>query len=486
MKILAFAPHSAIWVHALPEALVLEALKQAGHEIIYVTCGKLFATHCVAMSASGVGYDDAPERKKAVCERCVNNANLLRTGVSFDGPWLRGLIADEDVRTVDGLLADENRDTLLDLERDGVPLGRIALYQLMIRNKMLDLKFGQQAWHEYLVDLRYTLYSWLATGRLIDTHRPDRVIVYNGLYSVNRAACLAAEARGIPAYFLHAGVNLSNRLQTMMVGRGHTFTYYPKLLGRWPQFAALPATPRMLSLVTNHYLALFGGRSIFVYSKEKSTDVFDPRRYFGIAAGQKVLVATLGTYDEEVAAEAVGARKYRQRPLFETQIEWVRALVEFVAGRPNLFLIVRVHPREFPNRREGRKSQHASLLEAEFSRLPPNAAVNWPSDGISLFDLADKADVFLNSWSSVGKDMALLGIPVVIYSDEVPFYPIELNYIGTTLESYFSAIDAALKDGWSAETVRRAYRWSAYEFIRSTVDIGDGYKEEEARWKSVV
>ena len=67
MNILVFAPHSAIWVHAFPEGLIAEALRQAGHKIIYITCGKLFQTHCVAMSASSVGYDaPADEKRKSL------------------------------------------------------------------------------------------------------------------------------------------------------------------------------------------------------------------------------------------------------------------------------------------------------------------------------------------------------------------------------------------------------------------------------------
>ena len=39
MNVLVFAPHSAVWIHAFPEALVAEALMQEGHQIIYVGCG---------------------------------------------------------------------------------------------------------------------------------------------------------------------------------------------------------------------------------------------------------------------------------------------------------------------------------------------------------------------------------------------------------------------------------------------------------------
>ena len=66
MKILVFAPHAAIWVHAFPEALVAEALAQAGHEVVYVTCDRQFADYCVAMSAHGVPFGAAAERRSAI------------------------------------------------------------------------------------------------------------------------------------------------------------------------------------------------------------------------------------------------------------------------------------------------------------------------------------------------------------------------------------------------------------------------------------
>jgi len=484
MKILFFAPHSALWPHAFPEAIVADALLHHGHEIVYASCGELFQQYCVPMSAAGVKPSEPIEHRQAVCNTCERYDRLLRQGLGLKGPTLRSLLVAEDFVETDAMLSTVTAQSLREFERDGVPLGRIALYQFVIRKKRISLDLDSADWNEYLAELRSTIYAWLAARKLLDLHKPDRVIVYNGLYSVNRAACVLAERRGIPAMFLHAGVNLSNRLQTLMLGRGDTFSYYPRLLSRWRQFAEVPCTPDLLAQVTDHYLQLVEGRSVFVYSKGKSDQAFDIRRHFAISPDQKILVATLGSYDEEVAAEMVGARVFKKVPLFKTQAEWIAALVEFMSRRPENFLIVRVHPREFPNRRDGKKSEHARLLEEVLLQLPANVAVNWPADQISIYDLVEQTDVFLNSWSSTGKDMALLGIPTVIYSDEMPLYPIELNYFGDTPESYFAAIEQALKDGWSAEKVRQSYRWAAYEFSRSTIDIGDSFDELEARKRS--
>ena len=371
------------------------------------------------MSASKVRPGQPDDVRHAVCGTCQRYDRLLREGFGFRGPVLSSVLTPEDFAAAEQVIAEAKPELIQALHRDGIPLGRIALYQLAIRSEQINLNLADDEWDEYLIELRNTVYAWLAARRLIDEHKPDRVIVYNGLYSVNRAACLLAEARGIPALFLHAGANLSNRLQRLMLGRGDTFSYYSRLVEGWPRFSEIPCDSHLLSQVTDHYLQLIEARSIFVYSKVRSDGSFSLRQRFGISASQKVAVATLGSYDEEVAAEMVGARTIRKEPLFKTQVEWIEALVEFMHRHPNIFLIIRVHPREFPNRRDSKKSEHARLLEQALLQLPANVKVNWPTDQISIYDLVEETDVFLNSWSSTGKDMALLGIPTVIYSDRI-------------------------------------------------------------------
>ena len=479
MKILVFAPHAAIWVHAFPEALIADALRQGGHDIIYAGCGRIFDRFCIPMAGERLTPASPAEIRTSVCSMCEFNDHLLRDEFEFSGPTLRQSLTPGDMAEIERIIEAADRHSISSLEVDGLPVGKVAVYQIVLRHKRFDLEFSDDEWDEYLMELRNTLYALKATANLISSHRPDRLIVYNGLYSVNRIASLMAEANGIPAYFLHAGANLSNRLQTMMLGRGNTIDWLSQTLRQWPRFADVPCTSAEISRVADHFMELTSGRNIFVYSSSKQRGVFDIRSHFGIAPDQKIVVATMSSYDEEMAVIVTGAQPPRPQPFFPDQIDWIRAVIEYVRTRPELFLIIRVHPREFPNRREAKKSSHAVMLEAALKELPGNAVVNWPDENISLYDLADRTDVFLNAWSSAGKEMAMLGIPVVIYSRDLPQYPADINYIGDDRESYFGAIERALRDGWSFETARRAYRWLALEFIKATVFLGDSYPRIE-------
>jgi hypothetical protein len=479
VKVLVFAPHAALWPLAFQQALIADSLSKSGHEIIYVSCGEAFNRFCLPMAAGGLSPSSPAEQRAAVCKQCRHNDSLIRSDFRFFGPTLRDVLTAQDLDEVEEALARLTKETAPECSWNEIAVGRVALYQVLLRHKKFSLDFDEAAWSEYLVDLRHTIYSTIAAHKLLEVHKPDRVLVYNGLYSVNRALCLVAEKRAIPAYFMHAGANLARRFQTVSLGRGESFRYMPALLEQWKRFSDVPATSAELATSTDHFLELLRGRNIFVYSKGKSSTQFDARKHFNLKDQQKLIVATMSSEDEESSGIMVGAQSPRDNLLFSSQIEWIKTVLEYVRNRPDIFFVIRVHPRDFPNRRESRKSQHAHLLEATFTSLPANAAVNWPSDGISLYDLIDQTDVFLNAWSSTGRDLPMLGIPVVIYSAKLPWYPASLNYLGETREAYFAAIERALAEGWSFEIARRGYRWSAFELERATVFIGDSYPELE-------
>jgi hypothetical protein len=475
MKVLFFAPHSAIWVHAFPEALVAEAFAKAGHDVLYVACGGEFRAYCTAMTAFGLKADASEEDKARICRTCKRSEELVRGQFGFRGYTLSSRLTDDDHAEIERLLRTVTPDNYLEFKVLGIEVGRMALYELLLNRKKGRLELSGEEWKEYRIALRNAIAALLATWRILEAEKPDRLVTYNSLYAVNRVACLLAEKRGIPAYFLHAGGNLSRRLETLLIGRGDGVRFYDDLLAFWPRIRDLPCPEDLLAPVTDHILELFRGRSVFTYSSARTASAQSARGRLGIPDGRRVFVATMSSPDERFAAETIGVLRKDKPTAFPTQIEWVKALCEWVRARPDLFLVIRVHPREFPNKREGVTSDHAKALADVLADVPPNAVVNWPSDGISLYDLADIADVFLNAWSAAGKEMTLLGIPVVAYAKDLLVYPPDLHYIGSSREDYFAKVELALREGWSIERARMAFRWCALEYERCVIDVGANF-----------
>jgi hypothetical protein len=206
-------------------------------------------------------------------------------------------------------------------------------------------------------------------------------------------------------------------------------------------------------------------------------DLESLRLTLGVLPNRKVLLATMSSADEIFGAKMAGVlRDSPVLPLFKDGFEWISFLVEQLVDRKDLHLIIRVHPREFPNKRESKLSPNAKNLRELLSGLPDNVSVNWPEQNISLYGLAHIVDVVLNSSSSAGIEMSALGLPVVLHQVEhMLAYDPEMHPIVDRRDQYMITVDNALRRGWSIDNMRSAYRWWAFVFTRIAVDISEGF-----------
>ncbi|MFJ3056128.1 hypothetical protein [Herbaspirillum sp. NPDC087042] len=492
--VLFFSPSAEIWEHSFPEGLVGEILAKKGSSVTMVRCRGALRPLCPAGQSAKFTAATPEEQQRELCERCHAKGRLMDDKLGLRHVELDDYIEPGDEALIIALLAKavQLRSHLLAAEDfdqltvQGKPVGRTALYELILRHKKNDFEFSDVIWEEYLVFLRLAAQVTLASDRLLAQSRPDRVSVYNSLYVAHRAFCLRARAAGIEQYFMHAGTNLARQHGTLMIGKDFTWGYLADLASRFDFYRDRPVSPAVIDDVTHHFLCLFGSLNSFVFSAARSGQYQNLRKRFGIGEEQKFIVASTSSYDERFAVESVNASRPSSHLLFPRILDWVRHLVELAKSRPEWFVLIRVHPREFPNRRDQVQSEHSRRMKELLTDLPPNVSVNWPDDNLSLYDLAQEADLFLNAWSSVGKEMTLLGLPVVIYSPEIVLYPTSLNYVGTTQDGYLQAIEQALADGWRLERCHQAYRWYGLEFSRSCVDLRASFAPERRYRRSLV
>lgn len=369
---------------------------------------------------------------------------------------------------------------IMGLEVDGFKVGRIAMHETIIHFKLTALEeTTAEAMMEFRVKLLHVLLSLRVTQALVEKLLPSRILNYNTNLSSNHIMMLAAERAGVPTFGLHAGGNMGKRLSSLHVYRQDMVKLFKNWMNRFDrEWAQLPTTAAGIRDAAMHFAALTSGKTLWVYSAPKQKMHFDVRGHYGIGANQKVLLATLSSYDELFSSQTLGIID-TPRLMFPTQIEWMQSLINHVTERPDLFLLIRVHPRELPNLRDNLHSNHAKKLAEVLVDLPPNVRINWPQEGISLYDLLPQVSVGLNGWSSTGKELAVMGIPVVLFTGDILFYPSSLNSLASDRGDYFRRIDEALQNGWSFERIRQVFRWLAVEYTLGTIDISDRFTYTE-------
>jgi hypothetical protein len=478
VKVILFSPFSNIWEHVFPEALVAEGLTERGASVLAVRCGTMLQSHCVAMSAAGVGADAPPKVRQQVCVACVKRRDLLDSSLPFGSVVLDNLVEAEDRAAGQAARASVTLANWVDFEIDGgVPIGRYAAYEFLLDNKIIGTDVPAALWPQYLNKLDQSIVTYFAGKRLLQREQPDRVLVYNRLYAVNHAFCEAAKKLGIPTYTLQGGGHVVRRGETMTMFRDTQSLDEVFRTPAWKTYQAAPIGEAEVGLVGEHFAGLLEASSAFAYSSAfEASQPADLRARFEVPPGKKVLLVPMSSEDEVNAARLADVIPPTSdvTSLFADQFEWIAWLFEFAKSRADLHFIIRLHPRMFPNKRESVLSPVVAQIMSLLDGRPENITLNLPTDNVSMYDIMQIVDVLLNFRSSAGAELAAFGIPVVAPANSEFFtYPAGLNLVGVTTADYAAKINQALASGWSIEHSRAAFRWFAFLFSRVAVDFSD-------------
>jgi len=474
-----FSPFANIWPHAFPEALIAESLAERGADITVVRCGRYMQSYCVAMSAAGLAPTDSAEKRARVCTGCEKRARLIDREVGLPSLLIDDWIRSEDRARVEDLVAEVTGTDWTELEVDGHPLGRFAGYELWLTEKLVDGDLDDRLFARYRDQLRNTLLTYFGAKRLLaEGPKPDVVIVYNDHYSAPHAFVVAAADAGVPTWTLQGGAHIQRKLESMTMLRSEVTLEDVFRSPAWQRARHTPIDRAGVGLVGEHFAGLLQAASAFAYSSGfAGSSPAELRTRLGIADGRRVLLAAMSSEDELLAMRLIGRLPDTSvsESLFGDQFEWIEAVYRYAAAHPDVHVVVRPHPRMFPNKREQVRAGAVNRIELLQAEAPANVTYNLPADAIGLYDLMQIVDVLLNYRSTTGAELAAFGIPVVSPANRDFFtYPAELHRVGRTAEEFDRHITAALAEGWSIEQARAAFRWFAFLFDRIAVDMSDG------------
>ena len=472
MKVLFFSPFQAIWQHAFPEALIARALIEQGHSVDIMQCSELYKNGCIAMGAYGKGFDSKKKEKEEVCYFCKNQKKILNNFHGAKKHALNDFINEDEMTFIENELPKVEKDKYLDFYFQDVPAGRIAAYLTLIKYKKKSTTLETKEFEYYLNDLKNVMITILSIKKYIATNRPSHIIAFNSFYGENHAIYLVARQQGIPFFWLHTGPNLSNRLKKVQFGLGHHYDILNKNFHYWNEkHKNEPTSQAGIESVKAHYNELLCGKNIFVYSQSDSNHGEDLLKRYHISSEKKVILAAMSSNDERIAAETIGVLSPLKDLPFVSQFEWITQLILFTKKNTKYHLIIRLHPRDFPNRRDNQISEQSRQYNELFNHLPNNVTINWPDDKISVYHIAKFTHLCLHSGSSVGKEMALLGIPVLNYLPHSLAYPPNMSPSAYTQDLYFSSIHQLIEKGWSLDYAISAMRWCAIELHEALLDL---------------
>ena len=468
-KILFFSPHSLIRNHSIPEANIAYALKEFdGNKVTYIGCEGALGAGCTThFFAQKVNEEINPEKSK-LCKQCIKSHQRLASQLGFDRYSLEDLLKQEDYLLIEELL---NSQSLLDISIDGIDIGRIASYDVLLHVKEYSESLLLEKHHKiYTSVLRSCLISYYALVNYIRNSPIDTLFVYNSCYSANRVAMLLAEKLGILTYSLHSTSNFSHRLSRLEVYQGVSQQHQAYIKSLWASVRdKMHLSDESIGNTCRYMCSLLDSKLDFTYSPKAHKT--DPRIAYNIPVDQNVVLVTLSSNDERFAASFSGIpQSPSSASAFSSQLDWISHVINMSRQLTNIRFVIRPHPRDFPNKRESRLSEFGQKLSNLFDG-EDQLTIDWPSNNISAYDWIPSTSLLLYSWSSIAKEFALFGVPTLGFCESLITYPHHITIIKTSKSEYRKVIEKCGDLLLDTTKIIDTFKWYELEHQSSSLPI---------------
>lgn len=308
-----------------------------------------------------------------------------------------------------------------------------AIEELSVRDTQYTLQVEEISLESDLYCMRYERNCMAAQVALgwLKTNQPDVVVVPNGSIQEFGGVYQAARSLDIP-----------------------TVTYE---FGEQRQRLWLAHNAEVMRQQTDGLWAARGGQALSATELEQVQTLFSARRkaslwenfarrWQGIASvGGEAVRAALGLDKRPIvllATNVIGDSLTLGRQVFsDSMTEWLSRTVEFFATHPEAQLVVRIHPGEMI-------TKGPSVAEVVRKALPdgiPEHIYLVPADAeINTYDLIDVADLGLVYTTTVGLEMAMSGIPVIVIG-QTHYRGKGFSLDPDSWETYFHLLDKTIK-----------------------------------------
>jgi hypothetical protein len=480
MKILVFGLYSGIWPHALLEKQIIKSLNQNSEFEVYdLSCAMSLNGLCKPREYLGLNTFSISKEMHNVCLACTKNTKMISKTVKRVNLLLSDYLSNSDYSQSSEVVRKANVEQLLSYKHKSIDVGQNALYDVIINFKKSVKTFSDLE----TVFLRDTIQNSIlvieAAEKILQEINPEIVLCTDSEYGVARSFCEVALSRGIQVYRISNTGAVSEKMETRRMYSWNKFGLTDPALFHWQEFNRT-LTKLETKRVAKLLASIKKGKSPWTYSAASSNR--SPRKEFNIPEDHKIILVVMSSTDEYMASEESG-NKFNPNlstNVFKDQIEWISYLISKISEIPNTTLVIRPHPREYANKREGLNSEQSFRLDVLLSELPDRVVLDHPSRKFPLPNYWKEISLLTTGWSSTALEAVTEGIPAVSYDRSLPLYPNELIISGNSIDAYMKNLNAALDVKVTPDQVSNVMRWLWLSNFGGAIKLKGGVMEIKA------
>ena len=227
----------------------------------------------------------------------------------------------------------------------------------------------------------------------------DAVVLHHAIYVPQGVLAQAARAAGIRVVTW----NTAYRARCFLFSHGDSY-HFTMMEEPQEEWASLPWTAEMREQTLDYLMSRWTGTRDWISYQSAARPGFNAADYS--LDEQRPIIGMMTNV-------AWDAQLYYKSNAFPSMREWVLDTIRWFAGRPDLQLVIRIHPAELLNPLVSRQRVADDIAEA-FPELPANVRVIAADDPLNTYALADACDSVLIYGTKMGVELTARGIPVIV------------------------------------------------------------------------
>lgn len=155
---------------------------------------------------------------------------------------------------------------------------------------------------------------------------------------------------------------------------------------------------------------------------------------------------------------------------FSNMLEWVLQTIHYFAGRPELQLLIRVHPAEIRGTLPSRQPIVPEIQRA-FPTLPANVFLIPPESQVSTYAVMDQCSAVIIYGTKTGVELTSMGIPTIV-AGEAWIRNKGITMDASSTDEYFKLLDQLPpKERLNPRLTQRARKYAYHFFFRRMIPL---------------
>ncbi len=445
---------------SMMESTLAAALAMRDADVEIVLCdgilpGCLRAEHADLPDSTVLVERRLPE---TLCPSCLWRGRSMFEPLGLKVRYLSELVTDSERAEARAMAARIPRDEIAGFSLDGLRIGdhaRAGALRYFARGDLDEEPDGEAVLRRYL---EASLVGVAAYRRLLAEGRFDVAVFHHGLYVPQGQVGEICRQMGVRV------VNWFVAYRANSFILSHDDTYHHTLMTEptavWED---MPWGERQRRDIETYLKSRWHGTRDWIGFHEKpSEDAVAFARAVGLDLDKPIIgMLTNVVWDAQLHYPANA---------FGSIIDWTLETIRYFAGRPDLQLVIRIHPAEIRGTTPSRQPM-AREIAGEFPVLPANVFVIPPESDVSTYAVMELCDSALIYGTKMGVELTSVGIPTIVAGEAW------IKNKGLTLDAasraeYFGILDTLpVGKRLPPEIVERAKKYAYHFFFRRMMPL---------------